>query len=147
MPRPGGCETGPGASRSHQEARPISARTCNRPRCSSCVGQRPNSTSGRAGFISSSTLGRSLKLARRLMSICSLACRKVDRRLSTRKPNGCGAGQQPFLTNLKNRNEAFATFNLAREPKKLVILPGGHFEAYVGSEFKQASGAACDWFI
>ncbi len=44
-------------------------------------------------------------------------------------------------------DEAFATFNLAREPKKLVILPGGHFEAYVGSEFKQASGAACDWFI
>jgi len=44
-------------------------------------------------------------------------------------------------------DEAFATFNRAREPKKLVVLPGGHFEAYVGPGFKMASGAACDWFV
>lgn len=44
-------------------------------------------------------------------------------------------------------DEAFAAFNQAREPKKLVILPGGHFDAYVGPGFKMASGAACDWFV
>ena len=44
-------------------------------------------------------------------------------------------------------DEAFAAFNQAREPKKLVILPGGHFDAYVGPGFKMASRAACDWFV
>ena len=44
-------------------------------------------------------------------------------------------------------DEAFATFNRALEPKKLVILPGGHFEAYVGPGFELASQAACDWFV
>jgi len=44
-------------------------------------------------------------------------------------------------------DEAFAAFNQAREPKKLVILPGGHFEAYVGPGFDLASGAARDWFV
>jgi hypothetical protein len=44
-------------------------------------------------------------------------------------------------------DEAFAAFNVAREPKKLVVLPGGHFEAYVGPGFEMASGAARDWFV
>src|SRR5579875_3385105 len=44
-------------------------------------------------------------------------------------------------------DEAFAAYNQAREPKKLVILPGGHFEAYVGPGFELASGAARDWFV
>lgn len=44
-------------------------------------------------------------------------------------------------------DEAFAAFNLAREPKKLVILPGGHFDAYTGSGFKMASRAAREWFV
>jgi len=44
-------------------------------------------------------------------------------------------------------DEAFAAFNLAREPKKLVVLPGGHFEAYVEPGFEMASGAARDWFV
>lgn len=44
-------------------------------------------------------------------------------------------------------DEAFATFSQAREPKKLVILPGHHFEAYTGPAFKMSSGAACDWFV
>jgi fermentation-respiration switch protein FrsA (DUF1100 family) len=44
-------------------------------------------------------------------------------------------------------DEAFAAFNLAREPKKLVVLPGGHFEAYVEPGFELASGAARDWFV
>jgi uncharacterized protein len=42
--------------------------------------------------------------------------------------------------------EAFSAYNLAREPKKLVVLPGGHFDAYTGAGFEQASGAARDWF-
>lgn len=43
-------------------------------------------------------------------------------------------------------DEAFASFNQAREPKKLVVLPGGHFDAYTGSGFELASGAAREWF-
>lgn len=37
-------------------------------------------------------------------------------------------------------------FERAREPKKLVILPGGHFDAYVDG-FDVSSGAAVDWFV
>lgn len=44
-------------------------------------------------------------------------------------------------------DEAFAAFNQAREPKELVVLPGGHFEAYTGPGFERASGAARDWFV
>jgi len=36
-------------------------------------------------------------------------------------------------------------YEQAREPKRLVILPGGHFDAYVDG-FDVASGAAIDWF-
>jgi fermentation-respiration switch protein FrsA (DUF1100 family) len=43
-------------------------------------------------------------------------------------------------------DEAFAAYNRALEPKRLVVLPGGHFEAYVGPGFQQASAAASDWF-
>ena len=44
-------------------------------------------------------------------------------------------------------DEAFAAYNRALEPKKLVVLPGGHFDAYVDEGFTQASGAARDWFV
>jgi fermentation-respiration switch protein FrsA (DUF1100 family) len=44
-------------------------------------------------------------------------------------------------------DEAFAAYNLAREPKKLVILPGAHFDAYLEPDFKISSGAARDWFL
>jgi fermentation-respiration switch protein FrsA (DUF1100 family) len=40
---------------------------------------------------------------------------------------------------------AIDAFESAREPKRLVILPGGHFDAYVDG-FDVASGAAVDWF-
>lgn len=40
---------------------------------------------------------------------------------------------------------ALEAFETARHPKKLVTLPGGHFDAYV-SEFAAASEAATDWF-
>jgi hypothetical protein len=36
-------------------------------------------------------------------------------------------------------------YEKAREPKKLVILPGGHFDAYVDG-FGVAGPAAVDWF-
>jgi fermentation-respiration switch protein FrsA (DUF1100 family) len=44
-------------------------------------------------------------------------------------------------------DQALHAYNQALEPKKLEILPGGHFEAYVGPAFEQASGAARDWFV
>lgn len=41
---------------------------------------------------------------------------------------------------------AIAAFDTAHEPKKLQILPGGHFDAYVkGASISQ--GAARDWFV
>jgi fermentation-respiration switch protein FrsA (DUF1100 family) len=43
-------------------------------------------------------------------------------------------------------DEAFAAYHRALEPKQLVILTGGHFEAYV-EDFERASGAARDWFV
>ena len=38
-----------------------------------------------------------------------------------------------------------AAYERALEPKKLVILSGAHFDAYV-ADFEAASGAAADWF-
>jgi fermentation-respiration switch protein FrsA (DUF1100 family) len=40
---------------------------------------------------------------------------------------------------------ALAAYENAREPKRLVLLPGGHFDAYVEG-FEHSSGSACDWF-
>lgn len=42
-------------------------------------------------------------------------------------------------------DEALAAYERALEPKKLVLLAGGHFGAYV-KDFDAASGAARDWF-
>ena len=41
---------------------------------------------------------------------------------------------------------ALEAYQRAREPKRLVLLPGGHFEACTG-DFDLASGAARDWFL
>ncbi len=41
---------------------------------------------------------------------------------------------------------ALEAYNRALEPKKLVILPGGHFDAYT-TDFQLAAGAARDWFV
>ncbi|GAA4629428.1 alpha/beta hydrolase [Actinoallomurus vinaceus] len=40
---------------------------------------------------------------------------------------------------------ALAAFERALEPKKLVLLPGDHFDPYL-SGFQESSGAARDWF-
>ena len=39
---------------------------------------------------------------------------------------------------------ALAAYERALEPKRLVLLPGGHFDAYVAG-FDQAAGAATEW--
>jgi uncharacterized protein len=41
---------------------------------------------------------------------------------------------------------ALEAYQGAREPKKLVLLPGGHFDAYT-KDFETASVAARDWFL
>jgi uncharacterized protein len=42
---------------------------------------------------------------------------------------------------------AIDAYEQAREPKKLVILPGPHFGAYTGPDFEVSSGAARDWLV
>ena len=44
-------------------------------------------------------------------------------------------------------DHALEAYNRALEPKRLEILPGGHFEAYTGPGFEQASAAASEWFV
>jgi fermentation-respiration switch protein FrsA (DUF1100 family) len=44
-------------------------------------------------------------------------------------------------------DHALEAYNRALEPTRLELLPGGHFDAYTGSGFDQASNAACDWFV
>jgi fermentation-respiration switch protein FrsA (DUF1100 family) len=43
-------------------------------------------------------------------------------------------------------DEALAAYQEALEPKRLVTLKGGHFDAYV-ADFETAAGAARDWFV
>lgn len=42
---------------------------------------------------------------------------------------------------------ALAAYQRALEPKRLELLAGGHFDAYGGAGFEQASAAARDWFV
>lgn len=42
---------------------------------------------------------------------------------------------------------ACEAYETASHPKKLVLVPGGHFDAYVGEGFQISSGAARDWFV
>ena len=42
---------------------------------------------------------------------------------------------------------ALAGYERAAEPKKLLLLPGGHFEAYVGEAFAVSSAAQREWFL
>ncbi|KPU61864.1 X-Pro dipeptidyl-peptidase family protein [Pseudomonas fluorescens] len=43
-------------------------------------------------------------------------------------------------------DEQLAAFERALEPKKLTIIPGGHFDAYSGPNFDVTSGEAVGWF-
>ena len=42
-------------------------------------------------------------------------------------------------------DEAFSAYNRALEPKRLLVLKGGHFDAYV-RDFEASSSTARDWF-
>ncbi len=42
---------------------------------------------------------------------------------------------------------ATAAYETAAGPKKLVLVPGGHFDAYTGAGFELTSSAARDWFV
>ncbi len=42
---------------------------------------------------------------------------------------------------------ALEAYNRALEPKKLVLLPGGHFDPYTGPGFETSSAAARDWLV
>jgi dienelactone hydrolase len=48
---------------------------------------------------------------------------------------------------LTGGNLAASAFQTAAEPKKIVFLPGGHFDAYTGDGFTVTSQAARDWFL
>jgi fermentation-respiration switch protein FrsA (DUF1100 family) len=50
------------------------------------------------------------------------------------------------LDHLTPTDLALEAYQRAREPKKLVLLPDAHFDAYVKA-FDAASGAARDWFV
>lgn len=43
-------------------------------------------------------------------------------------------------------DEALRAFNMALEPKKLVLLPGDHYTSYI-EDFAQTSAAAREWFV
>jgi fermentation-respiration switch protein FrsA (DUF1100 family) len=59
----------------------------------------------------------------------------------------------PFLLvvaggdHLVSADIACGAYEQALEPKKLLILPGGHFDAYTGDDFKLNSAAQRDWFV
>jgi fermentation-respiration switch protein FrsA (DUF1100 family) len=42
--------------------------------------------------------------------------------------------------------DALSAFHRALEPKRLVLVPGGHYAAYT-DHFTLASSAARDWFV
>jgi uncharacterized protein len=42
---------------------------------------------------------------------------------------------------------ACEAYETAAPPKRLVLLPGGHFDAYTGEGFEISSAAARDWFM
>ncbi|MDQ6673589.1 MAG: alpha/beta hydrolase [Chloroflexota bacterium] len=42
---------------------------------------------------------------------------------------------------------ALEAYGRALEPKRLTMLPGGHFDAYLGPGFDLASSAAAEWFV
>ena len=64
----------------------------------------------------------------------------LERVSPTPAADGVAAGDQLTPTDL-----ALEAYQRALEPKRLVLLPGGHFDAYVKG-FDAASGAAHDWF-
>lgn len=60
-------------------------------------------------------------------------------------------GPKPLMMIVASRDTitltdlALEAFERAHEPKKLVLIPGGHFDPYLGG-FKASSSAAVNWF-
>lgn len=50
------------------------------------------------------------------------------------------------LDRLASGQLATAAYETAAQPKELVLVPGGHFDAYTGQGFEVTSTAALDWF-
>jgi fermentation-respiration switch protein FrsA (DUF1100 family) len=48
---------------------------------------------------------------------------------------------------LADRAVALASFERAKEPKRLEMIAGHHFAPYEGPELEQAAGAARDFFV
>jgi hypothetical protein len=61
-------------------------------------------------------------------------------------PHGRHQAGTATSTSTGNGTTSLAAYQRASEPKKLVLLPGGHFDAYI-KDFDAASGAACQWFL
>ncbi|GAA1451115.1 alpha/beta hydrolase [Mycobacterium cookii] len=51
------------------------------------------------------------------------------------------------LDRLADGRLATAAYEKASQPKNLVLVGGGHFDAYTGDGFETSSGAARDWFV
>ena len=56
-----------------------------------------------------------------------------------------GPVPQPILDYCELHDLQLATYEQALEPKRLVTIPGGHFDPYL-SQFERSSGAAIAWF-
>jgi uncharacterized protein len=48
---------------------------------------------------------------------------------------------------LADGRQVLAAYEDALHPKKLVTLPGGHFDQYTGANFEHGAGATRDWFV
>jgi fermentation-respiration switch protein FrsA (DUF1100 family) len=48
---------------------------------------------------------------------------------------------------LTHTDLAVDAYERASEPKKLVMIDGGHFDAYTGTGFEQSSPPAVEWFV
>jgi uncharacterized protein len=51
------------------------------------------------------------------------------------------------LDRLADGQTATRAYDTASHPKKLVLVKGGHFDAYTGEGFEVTSSAARDWFV
>jgi hypothetical protein len=75
----------------------------------------------------------------------------VPRKTDLRLPEGGQITSSPMTSTLISGHRdaatdlALAAYERALEPKRLVIVKGGHFDPYLG-QFETASHAAIDWF-
>jgi len=51
------------------------------------------------------------------------------------------------LDRLADGQLATEAYETALHPKKLVLVPGGHFDSYTGAGFEATSAPSLDWFV